>query len=228
MLINRNNREGIQFYGYYFICMHMKKTIKLNCTECNIEFQKTIGNYNRAEKLKHKHFCNRSCRTIYMNKNLNETQKTKRNYIIVNRRFDITDEYSPFKTFINRTRQSDTIKRYGISDLDVKYLKNLWNFQKGRCGYTGVLMILPKSTGEYDRVHSVKKLSLDRIDSSKGYLKGNVHFVCIGMNLAKRNLPHNEMLSLIQDIKLETFVPDALKMVESVAYDSHVLCDSHI
>jgi hypothetical protein len=36
--------------------------------------------------------------------------------------------------------------------------------------------------------------SLDRIDSSKGYIKGNIQFVSVIANYAKNEMTHDEML----------------------------------
>ena len=48
-------------------------------------------------------------------------------------------------------------------------------------------MILPRNTLEYNKTKSLMKASLDRIDSSKGYVEGNVEFVCCAINLAKND-----------------------------------------
>ncbi len=175
--------------------------VKVKCTQCGKNFEKTKGNFNRSIRNYSNHFCNHTCRTYYANEHLTDKQKKDRNICINKHRYSPEDKHSPFKVFTKRARQTDIIVRYGVSDLDVEYLKNIWDLQNGRCGYTGIPMILPKNMGEYNRTHSIKKISLDRIDSSKGYIKGNVHFVCQAINLAKRNLPHSEMISFIREIK---------------------------
>lgn len=38
------------------------------------------------------------------------------------------------------------------------------------------------------------------IDSSKGYIKNNVEFVCFGINLEKCNFTKEETISLIKEI----------------------------
>lgn len=43
------------------------------------------------------------------------------------------------------------------------------------------------------------KASLDRIDSSKGYIEGNVEFVCSAINLAKNNFSKEAMVSFLQE-----------------------------
>ena len=72
-------------------------------------------------------------------------------------------------------------------------------------------MVLPKNTKDYYKTHSLKKASLDRIDSSGGYDKGNVQFVCQGVNLTKKDFPHNEMVSFIEEIKNAEIPPGVSK-----------------
>ena len=49
----------------------------------------------------------------------------------------------------------------------------------------------------------VKTASLDRIDSSKDYLVGNVEIVCMAVNLAKNNFNKKDMIDFIKEIKIE-------------------------
>lgn len=107
------------------------------------------------------------------------------------------DEYSAFKWFLSKGKAS--IKKHQI-DIDVQYLKSVWERQKGKCTYTGIEMILPRNTKEHMNVRSLKKASLDRIDSSKGYLKGNVEFVCSAINLAKNSFTREEMKEFLSEI----------------------------
>lgn len=60
-------------------------------------------------------------------------------------------------------------------------------------------MVLPNTFKEYKQLHSLTRASLDRIDSTKGYVKGNVEFVCLAINYAKNNFKKEEMMSLIKD-----------------------------
>jgi hypothetical protein len=60
------------------------------------------------------------------------------------------------------------------------------------CPYTGKKMSLGKETSPYSA-------SLDRIDSSKGYMKGNVEFVCLAVNLAKQSFSREQMMTFFQE-----------------------------
>lgn len=44
--------------------------------------------------------------------------------------------------------------------------------------------------------------SLDRIDSSRGYVKGNVEFVCLAVNFAKSTFSKEQMLEFFTPLKV--------------------------
>ena len=73
-------------------------------------------------------------------------------------------------------------------DLDLGYLINLYEIQAGQCALSGVKMTHTAGLG---RVNT--NISLDRIDSSKGYLRGNVQFVCRVVNIIKQDMDKKEL-----------------------------------
>lgn len=73
------------------------------------------------------------------------------------------------------------------SDLRFEDLMDIYNKQEGKCNITGeVLEIGGKKRSE--------TLSLDRIDSFKGYTKDNIQFVCWAVNQMKNNLSEEELM----------------------------------
>ena len=82
-----------------------------------------------------------------------------------------------------------------------EYLKEIWEKQNGVCPYTGIKMLLPESSSKYHKIKSLKKASLDRIDSSVGYRCGNVEFVCYAVNLGKNNHTKSEMEEFVRERK---------------------------
>lgn len=178
---------------------YMKKT-NVTCASCQCEFLKLNKEINRCKKRGiTSHFCSRSCVAKYRNKNMtseywkDQYQKYPR---FKNFEGNRQDEYSPFKTFISKGRAS--IKEKGCS-LTTEYLKQQWEKQKGICPYTNIKMILPRNTLAYNKTKSLMKASLDRIDSSKGYIEGNVEFVCSAINLAKNNFSKEAMVSFLRE-----------------------------
>ena len=83
-------------------------------------------------------------------------------------------------------------------DLDGEYLENLWNKQKSMCTYTNIIMTLP-IPGKRKTPHTA---SLDRIDSSIGYMKGNVQFVCYSINTAKNDFTEIEFIQFVESMKI--------------------------
>jgi hypothetical protein len=174
------------------------KYVAVECTECGVEFEKPIKEAGRSKKLGRPHFCSRTCSTTHRNKNLPIEERLDKCYQIKRHANNRRDEYSPFRAYLNRGRCSLTLHKV---EIDVKYLKQLWDKQKGICPYTGIKMILPETTDHYFKIRSLKKASLDRIDSSKDYVEENVEFVCCGINMAKNSFTREEMKKFIVEMK---------------------------
>lgn len=77
------------------------------------------------------------------------------------------------------------------NDLTLDYLMYLWEKQDGKCALTGIQMTYKFYEG---RVNT--NLSVDRIDSTKGYSKDNVQLVCMAANQMKNDLSMSEFLEL--------------------------------
>jgi len=172
----------------------MTKLSRINCDNCGRLFTKETRYVTRAEKLGRKNYCTRLCLGVSNYKNLpkdwNGSEKNKEQLKLVcnNRR----DEYSLFKPILNSCR-----RRNKECDLDLPFLKKLWEDQQGKCPITGVKLQLKQS---YNKNYQA---SLDRIDSSKGYIKGNVRYTSVSVNWLKSNL---------NDVHLKEFV-EICKMV---------------
>ena len=59
-------------------------------------------------------------------------------------------------------------------------------------------MEMPRSSQDEDIKKSPTKLSLDRIDPSIGYIKGNVEFVCYCVNVMKNDFSKDQMLHFVK------------------------------
>lgn len=148
------------------------KTITIICANCGKEVEKKKAEIDRQIRKGRKTFyCSRSCVGSSCCSHLKKYTKENAKYLegfADNRR----DEYSPFRIFMR------TSKRRKETDLDLQYLKDLWENQSGRCAITNIEMSL-------DRHHAPFQASLDRIDNDKGYIKGNVRFICLITNYAR-------------------------------------------
>lgn len=71
-----------------------------------------------------------------------------------------------------------------------EYVKNKFNEQNGKCALSGVELYFATTK----RSKSQTTASLDRIDSSKGYIEGNVQWVHKAVNFMKRQLSDDEFI----------------------------------
>jgi hypothetical protein len=85
----------------------------------------------------------------------------------------LTSFVSTCKTNLKKKKQDRELE----FDIDYKYLYDTYRNQKGVCAYSG----MPLCFG-HDYKTTDWKISIERIDVSKGYIKGNVCFVCLPFN----------------------------------------------
>jgi len=77
-------------------------------------------------------------------------------------------------------------------DITIEYIRDLWKSQNGRCVLTGLPINLPK--GKQDKYRHTA--SLDRIDSTKGYIKENVQWTHKDVNRIKSDFPQDRFIEL--------------------------------
>jgi hypothetical protein len=87
-------------------------------------------------------------------------------------------------------------KRQIEHSISIDYLEELWNSQNGLCYYTKKPMLkdLQNIESNYDSV------SIDRIDSSLGYVEGNVVLCRWVINRMKNDLSNSYFLETISEI----------------------------
>ena len=176
------------------------KTIQLKCEECGTFFDRPLKEYKRNKNLGRKIFCGLSCSNKDRNKGMSTEFRRKYCYDISKHYKNRQNEYSPFVYFVAKSKCQDRIQHYGSSNITKEYLKQLWDQQNGTCPYTGIKMILPENSQKYFKMRSLKRASLDRIDSSKGYVEGNVEFVCYAINMAKNSFTREQMKEFVLEI----------------------------
>lgn len=178
------------------------KMITLTCEECGGVFERSMKEHTRNSKKRRNAFCNRSCSKTYTNKNeMSLSTRKKCGEHIRQYSGNRQDGLSPFRYFITKSKSKDR-SHYGEPNITAEYLKTLWNQQQGKCSYTNIQMILPRNTVEYQTGKTPIRASLDRIDSNKGYVIGNVEFVCYAINMAKNSFTCNEMKEFLRLIVL--------------------------
>ena len=99
----------------------------------------------------------------------------------VKRPFNMTETEFDLYAAKHLVWKAENAKKRGIDfGLTHTGMKNLLNAK--RCFYTGI--VLTKSTGKEDEL-KLSDFTIDRIDGSKGYVKGNVVACCHAANQMK-------------------------------------------
>lgn len=171
------------------------KMIDLNCAWCGKQFQKEKREFDRqTKKGKTRFFCSISC--YYFTRNKEHPPKGNPQNLVANNR---RDEYTPFRWFILRAEHRAK-KKNRECNVTVEFLKKLWEEQEGICPLSGWELILPKDTRMAWKTSNPKNASLDRIDSSKGYIEGNVRFVAVMANLCKQAFADENVVSFCKAV----------------------------
>lgn len=177
------------------------ETTYLICANCNKEFVKDAKEYRRRIKVKPntRFYCGRKCTGIDNSGNLNITgwnasdeNKTHLRSIGAKANSRYSVEEKPFGEYARRARNR---KHHAGFDLTVPYLMEIWNAQHGKCALSRIPLLHRHQT---DNANDMA--SLDRIDSSKGYIQGNVQFISCALNWAKSNRTDDSILDLLAKI----------------------------
>lgn len=109
-------------------------------------------------------------------------EKSKLKYPLVYKSNAEKRSSSP-KNFISRILNHAAQRKQHLGfDIDLGFLLQLYESQGGKCALSGVEMTYFAGNGRVDT-----NISIDRIDSSKGYLRSNVQFVCAIVNRMKQD-----------------------------------------
>lgn len=167
----------------------MKTTI-CECRVCNKNFERPTKEVDRSKKLGRPNYCSRSCAGVgnkeVGKKNLGKELGNKNRIKLY--AGSKKDEYTPYKQFLRSAK-----KRYKEVDIDLEHLKKVWEEQKGICPFTGWELSLK-------RTNNPKQASLDRIDSNKGYIKGNIRFIALIANYCKNNFSDEDVINFCKAV----------------------------
>ena len=98
-------------------------------------------------------------------------------------------EFKYMYKIISRSNRKDCFVK-------VEDLKEIWDKQNGICPYSKIKLKLPTySNPNPDEPYYIA--SVDRIDSSKPYIKDNIQFVSRIMNFAKNSMTHEQTINFL-------------------------------
>jgi len=149
------------------------------CTGCKKELSLTKENFHK-DRTTTTGFKNR-CKTC-----------SKQARLFFSRMKDSDSLNYYIKEIIHGARRRAKIKKIKF-ELSLDVIKNLWDFQKGNCAISGVSMTHIILKG---RLYT--NLSIDRIDSTKGYELDNIQLVCVAVNIMKNTLSMVEFISFCE------------------------------
>jgi hypothetical protein len=161
--------------------------ITITCDQCGKEYLKPLSEYKRNKELERHNFCSRSCAAKYNGSHRSQkmieysnSEKNKQHLLKINQSYNIYEKFPErrFSYFLRNCR-----KRFKECTITLNDLQEQWERQNGICPYSGISLVIPI----YERNHNnpIYSASVDRIDSSKGYIPGNIQFVSTCINYMK-------------------------------------------
>lgn len=170
----------------YTILERNKTKTRIYCKclcQCGQEFTRREDYIKQSEK----HHKPISCGCI--NRTLHKKGKNHPGWVGYG---DLSGQY--FSTIKHRAQNKKKTKLFpnGIPfEITIEYAWQLFEKQNGKCAISGADLYLAQSTST--RPHQTA--SLDRIDSTKGYIEGNVQWVHKNINLMKNTIPEEDFIN---------------------------------
>lgn len=102
-----------------------------------------------------------------------------------------------FKKALSNAKKRSKEKDLKI-DIDLDYIKELYKKQSGKCYYSGLPINIVKKSEK--NLHDNFKMTLDRLNSDLGYIKGNVVWCAYCINSFKLNMSREDMINICNSI----------------------------
>lgn len=83
-------------------------------------------------------------------------------------------------------------------DLDTEYIMNLLETQNYKCALSGIDLTHFKTINRQERI--LTNLSIDRINSKLGYVKGNIQILAYIINIMKQKMTNLEFISICKRV----------------------------
>jgi hypothetical protein len=99
---------------------------------------------------------------------------------------------------LSKTKHSAKKKRNLDFDISIDYVMKLLKKQKGKCALTGWDLEFQRGGSWHGK--NPRGATLDRINSNKGYVKGNVWLACCKPNIIKSSLSIKEFRHLCKSV----------------------------
>jgi hypothetical protein len=191
-------------YGYSNVCIECRKIARRNKTNINpntIGTKICNGNLCQGKELNKTEFNNDKYTGDGLQSVCKKCQLHKTNVT-----------YSKFDSFIlkilndckSRVKKKAAKGRILEMDIDKDFIIDMYNKKKGKCKITGNEMTFNaiNEKDDDDSCHIINRnnISIDRIDSSKGYTKDNVRLICAIINSIRFNLGDDEFYEICNKV----------------------------
>lgn len=182
---------------------YQRPQIEVICsnTKCKKTFMKDGSEVRRNKKRDSDNFCSISCASKLSIKALLNSDKHGEDRNIG---YNKSDKFTGLREHLRRAKY-----RHHEVNITLDDLLNQWNKQDGTCPYSGVKLIHPIRITDEGLIFMA---SLDRIDSTKGYIKDNIQFISAATNLAKNNMTHEQMIYFCKIIANNWTIIDSPKV----------------
>lgn len=196
----------------------MPTMVDLVCSNCKKPFQRRIADVNNCKRRGFVEVaCSRQCGLAIRNKTFFSTAAGRTVYermSAIGRKFQAERSLLPeqiLARFISRVASRAKLvnsRKFGLESWTNRdYLWTLWQNQNGICALSGLPMEIPfllreakENKGRKARHLSPWRASLDRVDSSMGYIPGNVQFVCTLANIAKADFTQSDLIDFCRSV----------------------------
>jgi hypothetical protein len=167
--------------------------VQLKCEICGCDFERRTAEVRRNQKLGRRTFCSLSCLGKVSLSNIPFSKRDNKQWLRADNK---ADEFSKFRWFLARAKQ-----RKHIVDITLQDLKEQWEKQNGTCPYTGWVLKAMDGTNKTKQLpYTPDRASLDRIDSSKGYIKGNIQYVSMMAQFAKNKWADEQLVKFCKAV----------------------------
>ena len=168
----------------------MIKTIDIQCEVCGKVFSRREAEHNRNLRKNRRVYCSRKCQGTGVKGNLPKDQKPPN--LLGWRKNDPLSQFRQHHRSIQLRCKENPDRKY--TDLTLEDLRDIWDRQGGICPYTGWELVHAKALGSHHKLPlTPNRASVDRIDSSKGYVKENVQYIAFIANMAKNVFTEDQL-----------------------------------
>jgi hypothetical protein len=159
------------------------------CTKCNNHFD-ILNFYTTGYKVDGTYKYNSWCKSCVSSKMKSYHKKTWGDDKL---QFTAFRRTKSIKSYISYLRNKAIQRRSEC--ISIEKLEEIWDNQKGKCALTGWDMTMILGKGNINT-----NASIDRIDSNKGYIDGNIQFVCRIVNVFKSNATEEVLFNMCESI----------------------------